>query len=144
MAVTKVSYSTLPVITPVYIKVELDTSESDLIIITDIINNNEPGNIHVEASGDEIWLKVASNNQFEVLAEDPTQKEDVPVHTVENLELTQIRLKTSESFFIEYNDPDKNDALHRSAVTGFQMGSGDAIFIKFDTINSVMSVYQEN
>jgi len=141
MAIVKNNYSTLQVIDPYFITIEQSAAQADIIIITDTTNNNEPGKINVQLTGDVIWLKVEVGHILTVLSGQPN---GITAFTpsVEYLNKARLRLKTAEVFLIEYNNTAKDDELHRTAVTGYQMGTYDKAVIKLDTQNDLITVYQ--
>ncbi len=141
MAIVKNNYSTLQVIDPYYITIEQSAAQADLIIVIDTINNNEPGKINVQLTGDVIWLQMEVGHILTVLSGQPN---GITAFTpsVEYLNKARLRLKTAEVFVIEYNSTAKDDSLHRTAVTGYQMGTYDKAVIKLDTKNDLITVYQ--
>jgi len=141
MAIIKNTYSTLQVIDPYFITIEQSAEKADVIIVIDTINNNEPGKINLQLTGDVIWLKVEVDHILTVLSGQPN---GISAFTpsVQYLDKARLRLKTAEVFVIEYNNTAKDDELHRTAVTGYQMGTYDKAVIKFDTLNDLIIVYQ--
>jgi len=141
MAIIKNTYSTLQVIDPYFITIEQSAEQADVIIVIDTINNNEPGKINLQLTGDVIWLKVEVDHILTVLSGQPN---GISAFTpsVQYLDKARLRLKTAEVFVIEYNNTAKDDELHRTAVTGYQMGTYDKAVIKFDTLNDLIIVYQ--
>ena len=125
MSVEKNEYSTLHQITPTYLKITRSESQSDVIIIVDVINNNQNGNIYEEESGDSIWIKFTPNNQYEILGTEPSGKTAF-TPSYGSLDKLQLRLKGGELFVIEYDDVPHDDQNGRLAVTGFEMPSGTA------------------
>lgn len=143
MAIVKNDYSTLHLISPYYITVEQDAESTDIIIITDTVNNNEPGELHTELEGDVIWLRIRSGETPEELTAEPENKE--AIHSeVEKLDSIRLRLESDELFLIQYNNPAKNDSQHRESVTGFQMSANDIIYVKIDNANDALTIYQIN
>lgn len=143
MSVKKNEYSTLHSITPTYLKVTRSESQSDVIIIVDVINNNQNGNIYEEASGSVIWLKFTANNQYEILNSEPSGKTAFSP-SYSSMENMQMRLKGGELFVIEYNGTPHDDQNGRVAVTGFEIPSGYVAYVKIDTGNDKIIVYSSN
>lgn len=142
MAVISNSYGTLHVISPYYINIEKDLALSDSIIITDVVNLNEPGELDIEATGDVIWLRIRAGEVPEELSTEPVDKE--AVHTdVEKLDQLRLLLTSDELFLIQYSNSAKNDATQRQSVTGFELTTNDIIYLKIDTVNDVLQIYQE-
>lgn len=141
MAIVKNNYSALQVIDPYYITIEQSAAQTDLIIVVDTTNNNEPGKINLQLTGDVIWLQMEVGHILTVLSGQPN---GITAFTpsVEYLNKTRLRLKTAEVFLVEYNNTAKDDNLHRTAVTGYQMGTYDKAVIKLDTKNDLITVYQ--
>ena len=140
MAVIKNDYSTLPVIEPYYINIEKSLSQADTIIVVDVINNNEQGKIDLQLTGTEIWLQIEVDNKLTVLSTAPSSiTQFTPI--VQYLDKARLRLKTAELFTIEYNDPAKDDDLHRTVITGYQMGTFDKVFVKIETQNDTIKIY---
>lgn len=140
MATIRNVYNTLPVISPYYINIEKSDIASGIIIVTDVVNNNEPGEIYLELKDDVIWLKINVDHQIDVMSEEPTEKTAFSP-AIEILDKTRLRLKTAELFAVEYDDPEKDDTTQRTAVTGYQMGTYDVLYVKIDQINDVITVY---
>ena len=140
MAVTLNNHSTLHVISPYYINVERSTANSGIIIITDVVNNNEPGEMYSETRGASIWLEIAANGSVVILTAKPDYGEELK-SPVQYLDKMRLRSKNGELFLVEYNNNAKLDATQRTAVTGFQMGSGDKVYVFIDTENNEVTVY---
>ena len=142
MAILKNDYGTLPVISPYFINIEKDISKEDVIIVVDVINNNEPGEINMQLTGEEIWLQVEVDNKLVVLSEAP---KDLIAFTpsIQLLNKARLRLKSAELFAVQYNNTAKDDALHRTAVTGYQMGTFDKVFVKIEPIEDLITIYHE-
>jgi hypothetical protein len=51
-------------------------------------------------------------------------------------------VKNGELFLVEYNNTAKVDATQRTAVTGFQMGSGDKLYVLINTTNNEITVFE--
>ncbi len=142
MATIKNIYGTLPVISPYFIDIEKDVSKSDSIIILDTINNNEPGDINMQLSGEEIWLQMQAEHKLTVLSEAP---KDLTAFSppIQSLDKARLRLKSAELFAVEYNNTTKDDALHRTAVVGYQMGTFDKVFVKIEPRRDRITIYHE-
>lgn len=143
MSVKKNEYSTLHQITPTYLKITRSQSQSDIIIIVDVINNNQNGNIYEEESGASIWIKFTPNNQYEILGAEPNGKTAF-TPSYGSLDKLQLRLKGGELFIIEFEDETQDDPNGRLAVTGFEMPSGAIAYVKIDTENDKLIVYSSN
>ena len=141
MAVTVNNYSTLHVISPYYLNVERSAASSDIIIITDVVNNNEPGEMHNETKGGDIWLEVLANGSLSILTAKPNYG-DALKSPVQYLDKMRVRVKNGELFLVEYNNAAKIDATQRTAVTGFQMGSGDKVYVLINTTNNEITVFE--
>lgn len=140
MAIVKNTYSTLQVIDPYYITIEQSAAQSDIIIVVDTINNNQPGKINLQLTGDVIWLQMEVDHKLTVLSGQPNGIFDFSP-PVQYLNMARLRLKTAEMFAIEYNNTAKDDDLHRTAVTGYQMGTYDKAIVKIDTLNDLITIY---
>lgn len=141
MALLVNTYNTLHLISPYYINIERSAAESDIIIITDVVNNNEPGEMYAENQGNSIWLKVASDGFFEVLTSVPDYGDEL-IPAVPFLDKMRLRIKNGEAFLIEYNNTAKNDATQRTVVKGVQMGSEDIIYVHIDTKEDLITIYE--
>ncbi len=141
MAIVRNTYSTLQVIDPYFITIEQSATQADVIIIIDTINNNEPGKINLQLTGDVIWLQMEVDHKLTVLSGAPNGLSAF-TPSIQYLEKARLRLKTAEVFAIEYNNTAKDDELHRTAVTGYQMGTFDKAVVKIDTENNLITIYQ--
>ena len=137
MAIVKNTYSTLQVIEPYFITIEQSAARADVIIIVDTINNNEAGRINLQLTGDVIWLQMEVGHKLTVLSGIPNGISAFTPST-QHLDKARLRLKTAEVFVIEYNNTAKNDELHRTVVTGYQMGTFDKTVVKIDTQNDLI------
>ena len=108
----------------------------------DVINNKEHGSINMQLTGDVIWLKIYVDQSIVVMSGAPNGITAFEP-SIEMLDKVRLRLKTGELFAIEYNNPTKNDATQRTAVTGYQMQTGDLVFVKIDTANDIITLYHE-
>ena len=142
MATSKNVHSTSHVINPYYINIEQSSSQADVIIVVDVINNKEHGSINMQLTGDVIWLKIYVDQSIVVMSGAPNGITAFEP-SIEMLDKVRLRLKTGELFAIEYNNPTKNDATQRTAVTGYQMQTGDLVFVKIDTANDIITLYHE-
>ena len=140
MSVTKNTYSAYHVISPYYIKFECNDLSSDIIIVIDVLNNNEPGEINESIDASDNWIKIAPVNSFELLQREPNDK--VLKETIGDLEQVRLCLKGNELFIVQYSDPAKLDSVHRVAVTSYQMGTNDALYLKFDVRDNNLKIYQ--
>ena len=141
MALLVNTYNTLHLISPYYINVERSAADSNIIIITDVVNNNEPGEMYTENKGTSIWLKVASDGLLEVLTSTPDYGDEL-ISAVPYLDKMRLRIKNGEAFLIEYNNTAKNDATQRTVVKGVQMGSEDIIYVHIDTKEDLITIYE--
>jgi hypothetical protein len=134
MSVIKNTYATSLSIQPYLIRVKKNHDAQESIIIDD------DGAINMTISEQTIvWLKVETDCNITVLANAPFGVSAfTPSHS--NLDKTLILIKAAETFVVEHSElPLSTDT--RTAVTGYQQGATDTIFIKIDHSDNTTSIY---
>lgn len=134
MSIIKNTYSTSLSIQPYLVRVKKNLDAQESVIIEDDVVMSMT--ISEQTT---IWLKVETDCNITVLANAPFGVSAfTPSH--EGLDKTLILIKAAETFVVEHNEfPLTTDT--RTAVTGYQQGATDTIFIKIDHSDNTTTIY---
>lgn len=134
MSVIRNTYGTTLSIQPYLIRVNknLDLQES-VIIDDDVVTNMTVSNQAV------VWLKVETDCKITVLSEAPSGVSAfTPSHS--NFDKTLVLIKAAETFVVEHSGTPLTPDT-RSAVTGYQQGAMDILYIKIDHTANTTTIY---
>lgn len=134
MAIIKNTYDTSLSIQPYLVRVKknLDVQESV------IINDDEVINMTISEQNT-VWLKVQTDCNITVLAQAPSGVTPFAA-SHEGFAKTLILIKAAETFVVEHSGyPLTPDT--RTAVTGYQHGANDTLFIKIDHASDTTTIY---
>lgn len=132
MSVIRNTYNTTLSIQPYLVRVKKNLDLQESIIIDD------DGSVGMTISDQTVvWLRVGTDCQISVLSEAPTGVSTfTPNHS--NFDQTLILIKSAETFVVEHNSTTLET---RTAITGYQMGATDTIFIKIDHTANTTTIY---
>lgn len=133
MSVIKNTYAANTSIQPYYVRIRKDTDQESIIISDD-------GAINMTVNDQAIvWLKVQTDCQITVLVGEPSGVGAfTPSHA--NFDKMLILVKAAETFVVEHNSVIMS-VNTQSAVTGYQQGVFDVIYIKVDHNNNSVTIY---
>ena len=134
MSVIRNTYSTSLSVQPYLVRVKKNPDVQESVIIDDDII------INMTVSEQEIvWLKVETDCNITVLSEAPSGVTAfTPNHS--NLDKTLVLIKAAETFVVEHSGTPMTPD-NRTAVTGYQQGATDTIFIKIDHTANTTTIY---
>ena len=133
MSVIRNTYSTSLSIQPYLVRTKKNPDTQESIIIDDdqIVN--------MTITQPEVWLKVETDCNITVLSEAPSGVTAfTPNHS--NLDKTLVLIKAAETFVVEHSGTPLTPDT-RTAVTGYQQGATDVIFIKIDHTANTTTIY---
>lgn len=133
MSVISNTYNTSLSIQPYWVRVKKNPDVQESLIIED----DQVMNMTV--SDPVVWLRVETDCQIAVLSTAPSGVTAfTPSHS--NFDKTLILIKAAETFVVEHNSTVLNTGT-RTAVTGYQQGAMDVIFIKIDHTANTTTIY---
>ena len=133
MSVIRNTYSTSLSIQPYLVRTKKNPDTQESIIIDDdqIVN--------MTITQPEVWLKVETDCNITVLSEAPSGVTAfTPSHS--NFDKTLVLIKAAETFVVEHSGTPMTPD-NRTAVTGYQQGATDTIFIKIDHTANTTNIY---
>jgi len=134
MSVIKNTYATSLSIQPYLVRVKKNLDAQESIIIDD------DATVSMTISEQTVvWLKVEPDCKITVLTNAPSNTSAfTPSHS--NLGKTLVLIKAAETFVVEHSDlPMTPDT--RTAVTGYQQGETDTIYIKIDHTANTTTIH---
>lgn len=134
MSVIRNTYGTTLSIQPYLIRVNKNLDLQESIIIDD------DGSVSMAISDQAVvWLKVETDCKVTVLSEAPSGVSAfTPSHS--NLDKTLIFIKAAETFVVEHSGTPLTPDT-KSAVTGYQQGAMDILYIKIDHTANTTTIY---
>ncbi|HMX39462.1 MAG TPA: hypothetical protein PK971_01855 [Saprospiraceae bacterium] len=134
MAVIRNTYAADTSIQTYYVRIQKNTDIQEGVIISD------DGPINMEVNEQTIvWLKVETDCQITVLVSQPSNVNAfTPSHA--NFDKMRILVKSAETFVVEHSSTIMSVST-QTAVTGYQQGAFDIIYIKIDHSNNNVTVY---
>lgn len=133
MSVISNTYNTSLSIQPYLVRVKKDPDVQESLIIED------DQVLSMTVSDPVVWLRVETDCQIAVLSTVPSGVTAfTPSHS--NFDKTLILIKAAETFVVEHNSTVLNTGT-RTAVTGYQQGATDVIFIKIDHTANTTTIY---
>lgn len=133
MSVIRNTYGTSVSIQPYLVRVKKNLDLQESIIIDD------DQVVSMVVTQTEVWLKVETDCKITVLSEAPSGVSAfTPSHS--NFDKTLVLIKAAETFVVEHSGtPFTPDT--RSAVTGYQQGAMDILYIKIDHTANTTTIY---
>jgi hypothetical protein len=134
MSVILNTYSTSLSIQPYLVRVKKNPEAQESIIIDDEVI------INMTVSEQEIvWLRVETDCKITVLSEAPSGVSAfTPSHS--NFDKTLVLIKAAETFVVEHSGTPLTPDT-RSAITGYQQGAMDILYIKIDHTANTITIY---
>lgn len=136
MSVVENNYQTPQTLSPRYQKIEFDLSQG--IIVIDDIAISTP-EVHTEVDRDTTWIRVRSGFDLTVVGDGPSGLTSL-VSGLEKWSEKRLYIKADEVFLVEY---DSDARTTQTAVTGYEFGSEDMIYIKIDREEDTVSIYHD-
>lgn len=135
MAITKNSLSTSFSFSPNYSRITKHPSQTDFIIIEEIING-----ISSEVSGQPVWLKVAYDGTISETANPGSNAVAFsPSHS--NGSTSRIYVKGNQVVIARYGSSTMIDFVNALEVTEYTLGSGDVLYLKIDHSANTVTAY---
>ncbi|MCB9307612.1 MAG: hypothetical protein H6565_13540 [Lewinellaceae bacterium] len=137
MSVVENNYQTPQTLSPRYLKIEYDPT-NDIIIIDDV-GITSGIEVHYEIDRDEVWIKVNTGFELTIIDSEPSSLSSL-ASDLEKWSEKRLFVQTDEVILIEY---DSDARTTQTAVTGYEFGSGDTIYIKIDRDEDTVSIYHD-
>lgn len=137
MAVIINLYDRSTQIVPFLVQIEKDTANSHIIIID--IATDYSTSIRANVDNDVVWIKVETGHSLTVLGSTPGNVTKIGTHLLLNKTLAKI--KAGEAFITEHSATPPSDG-NQNAVTGYQFGTYDVVYLRIDRLNDHIEVYK--